>query len=63
MDEKKLKNKFRVKRHREKISHENTAHAHVLPYNSDVFCNRMEKSRALKKLKTVYLHLQAKSVL
>jgi hypothetical protein len=47
IDEKKLKNKLRVKRHREKIkiSHENTAHARVLP------CNRMEKSRALKKLK------------
>ena len=53
IDEKKLKNKLRVKRHCEKIkiSDENTAHAHVLPCNSDVFRNRMEKSRALKKLK------------
>jgi antitoxin (DNA-binding transcriptional repressor) of toxin-antitoxin stability system len=42
-----------VKRHGEKIqiSHENTAHARVRPCNSDVFRNRMEKSRALKKLK------------
>ena len=53
IDEKKLKNKLRVKRHCEKIkiSDENTAHARVLPCNSDAFRNRMEKSRALKKLK------------
>ena len=48
IDEKKLKNKFRVKRYREKIkiSHENTAHARVLPCNLDVFCNRMEKIKS-----------------
>jgi hypothetical protein len=53
IDEKKLKNKLRVKRHREKINffYENTAHARVVPCNSDVFRNRMEKSRAHKKLK------------
>ena len=43
-----------------KISHEFTAHASVLPCNSDVFRNRMEKSRALKKLKE---SLPAKGVL
>jgi hypothetical protein len=50
IDEKKLKNKLRVKRHREKIklSHENTAHARVLPCNSDVFRNSMEKSSDLR---------------
>jgi HSP90 family molecular chaperone len=53
IDEQKLKHKSTVKRHRGKIkiSHEKTAHARVLPCNSDVFRNRMEKSRALKKLK------------
>jgi hypothetical protein len=46
-------NQLRVKRHREKIktAHEKNAHVRVLPCNSDVFRNRMEKSRALKKLK------------
>jgi HSP90 family molecular chaperone len=53
IDEQKLKHKSTVKRHRGKIkiSHEKNAHARVLPCNSDVFRNRMEKSRALKKLK------------